>query len=325
VSAGAPGPGEAGADAAGRPGAATAPAVALGASIVVCTHNRAGLVADALRSVALLGPVPGGMELILVDNASTDETPTVAREALAAVPFAARYVREETVGLSHARNRAVAEARGEVVAFLDDDAICRPGWLRALLDVYAAHADAECVGGKAVLDWTEPPPTWWTPALDHHLSAVDYGDRVIRLRYPDFPYGVNISFHRRVFERGHRFDPALGRRGRALGAGEELALALAVERDGGAVYYAPDAQVLHRADRSRANARYLYAKSYLHGRCAARIESAFFGRESGLRTAGRFAAQGIAQFLNPRRTVALGCEWRFRAGYLLETLRPAAG
>lgn len=293
---------------------------ALRASVVICTHNRAGVLRDALASVARLEPPDGGGEVVVVDNASADDTPAVLEAAGAAMRLPYRVVRESTLGLSAARNRAVAESRGEVIAFLDDDAVCETDWLVRLLDVYEAHPDAECVGGRVLLRWVQPPPPWWDPAMDHHLSAVDYGEQVVRLHYPTYPYGANISYRRRVFARGLMFDPRLGRRGKALGAGEELALGLAIEAAGGSVYYTPHARVWHLADRSRTDPAHLFRKSYQHGASAARLEFGHFGLGPCLTTAAKFAAQAALRLVRPRRTVEMGCEWRFRAGYVREAL-----
>jgi glycosyltransferase involved in cell wall biosynthesis len=293
----------------------------LRASVVICTHNRATVLKDALTAVARLEPPAGGAEVIVVDNASSDATPEVVSAAASAMHLPYRAVREETLGLSAARNRAVAEAKGEVVAFLDDDAVCETGWLVGLLAVYDAHPDAECVGGRVRLNWVDPPPPWWSPAMDHHLSAVDYGDEVVRLRYPTYPYGANISYHRRVFDRGLTFDPRLGRRGTSLGAGEELALGLAIEAAGGAVYYTPHAEVWHRAERARTEPAHLFRKSYQHGASAALLEFHHFGAGSCLATTAKFAAQAVLRLASPRRSVERGCEWRFRLGYMGEALR----
>jgi glycosyltransferase involved in cell wall biosynthesis len=291
------------------------------ATVIICTHDRAEVLADCLRGLARLQPPPGGAEVVLVDNASTDATPDVARALGPAIPVPFRSVREDALGLSHARNRGVAEAKGGILAFLDDDAVCRPDWLVRLVDAYGRHPDAECVGGRILLDWKTPMPPWWTPSLDHHLSAIDYGDAEKPLTYPDYPYGANISFRRGVFERGLRFDPDLGRKGGRLGAGEEMKLGLEIEATGGAIWYAPAAVVLHRADASRAQAGYLFRKSFLHGRSAAQLEWHHFGTDRQARTFAELLTQGIVQWLTAGRSVERGCDWRFRAGYVLESLR----
>src|SRR4029453_12980950 len=122
------------------------------ASVVICTHNRAAVVGQAIAS-ALAEVRAAGGEVLVVDNASSDDTPA----ALARVP--------------------------------------RPGWLAPLLSPYA-DARVACVGGRIVLRFPTPPPSWLTPPLHGSFSAFDLGPSPKRLRYrqDDYPYGANISF-----------------------------------------------------------------------------------------------------------------------------------
>lgn len=293
----------------------------LNASIIVCTHNRADLLAEAMEGVSRMIVPDSATELIVVDNASSDDTHAVYDAHEKSIPIPSRYIYEETLGLSAARNRAVAEAKGDVLAFLDDDAIPEPDWLVGLLACYRDHPDAECVGGKVVLRWVGTPPPWWGPSMDHHLSAVDYGEQPLKLTYPRYPYGANISFKKTVFDRGECFDPSLGRRGKALGGGEEMALCLAIEGVGGGIYYTPASSVRHLAEAARANTAYLYKKSVLHGRSAARLERVHRGFDFRVKKLTAYFIQGIVRWLKAGRSVKLGCEWRYRAGYVTESLR----
>lgn len=291
-------------------------------TVVICTHNRAPILADTLAGLARVAVPPGGVELVLVDNASSDATAEVWRRHSNRFPFPVRYVYEERLGLSHARNRGIAEASGSVVAFLDDDAVPERDYVVGLLSVYERFPDAGCVGGRVILRWPDPPPAWWRPELDHHLSAIDLGDGIHHLRHPQCPVGANISFRRDLFGAGIAFDPTLGRVGKKLWGGEEAALCLEVERRGLATYYAPDSVVRHLAETSRANLSYLYRKSVLHGRSAARLERGHFDFEYRLRRATTFAVQGLVMALTAR-SVRQHCDWRYRMGYLWQTLAEA--
>jgi len=291
------------------------------ASIIVCTYNRADVVCDTLAGLQHLElPKEGIVEVIVVDNASTDHTREVCETGCQQLSLPARYIYEGTPGVSAARNRAIAEARGEVLAFLDDDAVSEPGWLNGILAVYDQYPNADCVGGRIVLDWKTPPPPWWNANMDHHLSALDLGPDVIQLHYPDYPYGANMSFRRRVFARGGAFDSALGRRGKVLEGGAETAMCMAVEQAGGELYYTPHATVHHRADDSRAQADYLLKKSYRHGRSRARMEAVFVDFDTRVRKGVGCAIQALTIALLGKRSVETACEWRYRVGYVWESL-----
>src|SRR6516164_1901797 len=119
-------------------------------SVAICTRNRAELLAECLSAVLIdAGAIAALGELIVVDNGSTDETPEVVERLRVAHPDARlRRLVEPRPNLSLARNLALDEARGAIIAFLDDDAIVHPGWLASCLDAFAACPDAAAVGGE---------------------------------------------------------------------------------------------------------------------------------------------------------------------------------
>jgi glycosyltransferase involved in cell wall biosynthesis len=211
------------------------------ATVVICTHNRATVVRTAIeRALAEARPLRG--EVLVVDNASTDETPTLLA-ALARDAPGLRVVQEERLGLSAARNRGLSEARGDVVAYLDDDAVPRPGWLAALLAPYGAP-EVGCVGGRIVLRFPFPPPAWLTPALHASFSAFDLGPAPKRLRYrhDDYPYGASISFRAR---RGRRGGSRPRRAADVISSSRRDRSVLPARPDGMGDRYAPDAAVDH--------------------------------------------------------------------------------
>src|SRR2546421_689464 len=106
----------------------------LDVSVVVCTYNRAALLRDALASLGVL-QTDGRFryEILVVDNASSDETPAVIEEEAARSPVPMRGVREARPGVACARNRGVQETAAPWIAFFDDDQIADPGWLAELL------------------------------------------------------------------------------------------------------------------------------------------------------------------------------------------------
>ena len=115
-------------------------------SIIICSHNRAADLADNLPKVQALDYPLDRYEIIVIDNASSDGTAAVAAAA------GVRCVREERLGLSHARNRGIAESRGELIGFIDDDAWPEPEWLQRLDDLFADPA-VGCAGGQVVPEW----------------------------------------------------------------------------------------------------------------------------------------------------------------------------
>src|SRR4051794_34223661 len=107
--------------------------------MIVCTRNRALRLPRFLSAVAGLDPVPFGWELLIVDHASTDDTGRVIQEFAASTAVPVRALHATAGALSHAKNKAIAAARGQILAFTDDDCYPRSDYLLALADVFQRH------------------------------------------------------------------------------------------------------------------------------------------------------------------------------------------
>jgi glycosyltransferase involved in cell wall biosynthesis len=233
-------------------------------SAIVCTHNRNWLLIKAIESLLDQTIDPGRYEIIVVDNVSTDETPETVGK-IAQEYARVKYVFEAKVGLSHARNAGIHAARGDIVAFIDDDAIADPGWLAALLQAYDAYPSAWAVGGKTLPLWEEERPDWLLDQLLIALSIQDLGDQPRPLEHSEIMVGTNCSFHRAVFERIGGFSGALGRTGLSLLSGEEVALQVKMRQEELQIYYVPDAVVHHLVPASRLDKSYFWQRAYWQG------------------------------------------------------------
>lgn len=143
-------------------------------SAVVCTHDRPVQLRRALESLVSQTPQPA--EIMVIDNAPSDSTTAV----LVAERFPrVRYVHEKVPGLDFARNRALREATGEVVAFLDDDAVASPGWSEALRSAFVSDPSvAVCTGRVEPLALETP-----SQVLFEVNGGFGRGER--RIRLPD--------------------------------------------------------------------------------------------------------------------------------------------
>ncbi len=304
------------------------------ASVVICTLNRSQALTRGLRALeAQTGVAPEQAELVVVDNGSTDQTPTVVKEFRRYARFPVRWCVEERLGLSNARNRGVAESHHELIIFLDDDAVPMPGWLAAHIAA-AAETHADCVGGRITLTWEAARPTWLHPALDPFLGRIDLGDERSTFDFPHaYPGGGNIAFRRAVFGQVGLFDPALGvRPGRLIGS-EETDLCYRLERAGGRLVYEPRAHVTHPVPTAKLTKHWFRRRAYHAGRTACLVELRHAGRGALLarnlpRAVGRrrSAAGVVAGPAPPMAARFFLAEFRllFALGYLRELLRPSA-
>src|ERR1041385_9504474 len=128
------------------------------ASVILCTHNRAGSLKRALASLSEL-EVPAGLEweLVVVDNNSTDDTRAVVELAAGQARLPCRYLLEPRPGKSFALNAGIAQALGKVLVFTDDDVTFDRGWLGAGLAALDPP-DWRRGGGGSGSGWAAPPP-----------------------------------------------------------------------------------------------------------------------------------------------------------------------
>lgn len=219
-------------------------------------------------------------ELLVVNSGSTDATPEVAQRLAAESPVQFRYVVEQEPGVSRARNRAAAEAEFDYIAYLDDDTIASPTWLRALNDALEQHS-ALVVGGRVedVYEGGDDPPRWLECRYLRGFFRLDYDGRMpsaFRVRYPDYIGEGNSVYARRLFER-YRFPTNLGPAAGRRSTGEGAFLNLVLERDDVPIFYADAAVVHHQIAPARVTRRNLLESAFLHGVELARIELAFHG------------------------------------------------
>lgn len=222
-------------------------------SVVICTYDRY----DALQeSVARLVESSGfrdpRCELVVVEN-----TPRARRRDIA-LPSRddVRLTVCETQGLSHARNHGIGAARGDVIAFLDDDALVSDSWCTAILDRMGSDDELLVMGGRVdPLYAGDELPGWYDERLASYLSCIDWGMTPRFLREGEWVVGANIVFRRSVFETYGTFDANLGRRGAAsLLSNEETALLARVGLH--RVFYDPAMAVRHMIPAERMTPRW---------------------------------------------------------------------
>jgi GT2 family glycosyltransferase len=221
-------------------------------TVVVATRDRPQSLARCLRALAALTYAP--FEVVVVDNApSTRETLAVVQQR-SGQDVRVRYVRELRPGVSCARNRGLGEARGELVAFTDDDVVVDPGWLDGVVRGFDRSPSVACVTGlvpSARLDTAEQ--RYFDRRVSWALGCTPrrydrHGDLEASPLYPytagQFGTGANFAFRTAVLRNLGGFDEALGP-GTPAAAGEDLDLFVRTILAGHAIAYEPAAVVWH--------------------------------------------------------------------------------
>jgi glucosyl-dolichyl phosphate glucuronosyltransferase len=297
-------------------------------SAVVCTHNRAEYLRKALASLANQNLPPDQCEVVVVDNASTDNTRAVVEE-FTHVPNL-RYVFEPVPGLSQARNTGWRSARGEYVAYLDDDAIAAPDWLSCYLDAFEAFGEgAGSVGGRAELIWEAPRPDWLPDQLLTHFSLFHWSDQPVVLGKEQWLSGCNLAYSRRVLERIGGFPTNLGRTGSSLMGNEENYVRRRLDSIGSGSVYDPRIAVRHHVPAQRLSQDWFRRVSFAQGTS----EAVLVRTMQQVSALGRFSlvVKRIAwtlprlalSFVQPGRAARFRreCQVRESLGYILAMLR----
>jgi len=248
-------------------------------TVALCTHNRKERLKQTLRGLAQLDHPKSPWELLIVDNASTDGTSELVAATDWHVPnMTVRIVREERLGLSNARNRAIQDATGEYIVFMDDDETPDPRWLIAYEQaILAEHPDA--LGGRIEVMFVDGKrPEWLQDELLGFLGRLNHGGTARRLGEPGTPiFGGNFAFRRGVFGRIGPFDTALGRKGAANIGGEDTDIYRRLIDTGCMVWWVPDAVIYHRIQATKVRRSYFLELHFRQGRTEATLRR---GRDS---------------------------------------------
>ena len=180
-------------------------------SVILCTYNRCQTLEKALASVAASTPPESiQWEVLVVDNNSPDGTRDVAESFCHRYPGRFRYLFELHQGKSYALNTGIREARGDVLAFMDDDVTVESSWLQNLTaDLYSG--DWAGAGGRILPRWPCAPPSWLPEKEWYGMAPLVMFDRGTKAGpLTDPPFGTNMAFHRRVFEKYGTFRTDLG-------------------------------------------------------------------------------------------------------------------
>ena len=190
---------------------------------IICTYNRAKYIGGLLESVAKNDLAKSAYEIVLVDNNCTDNTREICEAfAKAHKDVQFRYVLEPEQGLSAARNKGIKEAKGDVIVYIDDDALVDTDYLRTYAEWFETHPETMACGGPIEPLYETKEPSWMTPYTKALLTAwMNYGDKVREYPKGRYPGGGNAAYRKEVFDKVGLFNTALGRKGGNLMGSEE--------------------------------------------------------------------------------------------------------
>ncbi len=229
-------------------------------SIIISTYNRSEMLKTTLNSIRNLY-VSDDMswELIIVDNNSNDNTRNVVKEFSATNKIRTKYIYEIKQGKPYALNSALKIAKGNIIAFTDDDVILEKHWLVNIAKAFK-KTDAICIGGKVLPKWEQSPPKWLGKELYGCIALLDLGNEYLRLTEPTL-WGVNMAVKSSIFKKGLQFNTGL-----PLHRGEDTEFVKKVISMGQKVYYCPHVIVYHCIPETRMKKSYFRNWKYEQGK-----------------------------------------------------------
>jgi glycosyltransferase involved in cell wall biosynthesis len=290
-------------------------------SLIVCTYNRADILPRCLQAARVQTLAAGEYEIIVVDNASVDNTRAIVEQWPEI-----RYLYCPHRGLSQARNCGAHAARAPIVTYIDDDAIAEPDLLEKILATFAAHADAGCVGGRIDIHLPPALPAWYSQHFAGYYSEFNPGyadvQRVGELW--EYPFGANVSYRIEALERIGYFNLSMGRVGKNTSGGEELDAEYRIAQAGYGIYYTPHARVEHIIMPDRLNWPHIAKSARSAGRNWAYYELELMKLKWSVRGDVRMFIGTVARMINRENFHVARSQNIFYRAKILRKLRYAA-
>lgn len=240
-------------------------------SVVICTYNRSEYLALALDNLLESTLGQDKYELLVIDNNSSDNTQFVVANYKEKFKNL-KYIFEKQQGLSYARNRALREAWGDYILYLDDDALINEQGLENLLRFLKENHKTTILGGKCNIRYEIEKPEWITTKVEGWMGDCNFGSRTIKVTPENIkkkrvksPIGACFCIEKEFLKSVGGFHPKLGRVGEKMYAGEETLLVQLALKKGREVVYYPKISVEHIIQTSWLDKDFMLNKTFCYG------------------------------------------------------------
>jgi len=215
-------------------------------SIIICTYNREKYIYNILQSLAQNDLSTDLYEILLINNNCTDRTEEKCKLFQQDHPHVAfRYFVELQQGLSYARNRGITEANGDILIYVDDDALVNKKYIRTYYELFLKEKNVFAAGGPIIPKYETEPPKWMSFFTKELLTGYLYQGNKIGKFKRRYPGGGNAAYRKIVFEKTGYFNVDLGRKGGNLVGAEEKDIFDKMSAMGMEFYYHPKAILYH--------------------------------------------------------------------------------
>jgi glycosyltransferase involved in cell wall biosynthesis len=218
-----------------------------GLSVIICCHNSASRLPATLAHLKAQEPPTPPWELLIIDNASTDDTTDVVRSCWKDGPVPLRIIDEPRLGVRYARERGFFEAKYEFLGFVDDDNWVAKDWVRTAFNVISSDASLGAVGSIREPVCEVPSPMWFE---DFHppYAVLTEEDLEEMPEHPEYLPTAGLCVRKaawdRLIQNGFRFQ-LTGTVGKKLQGGEDTELTLALHLSGWKLLVDPGLRLQH--------------------------------------------------------------------------------
>ena len=237
-------------------------------SIIICTYNREKYIYNVLKSLADNTLSHEQYEIVLVDNNCTDNTQSECARFQQDFPsMNFRMFVETNQGLSYARNRGIMESKGDILVYVDDDALVNNVYLQTYADFFERHPEIDAAGGPIIPRYETAEPAWMSHFTKALITGYKYlGDKEKEFPKNDYPGGGNAAYRVSVFEKVGLFNVELGRKGDSLVGAEEKDIFDKMTTLGMRFFYLPDAILYHLIPEKKLSKDYFDRLTYSIGK-----------------------------------------------------------
>lgn len=236
-------------------------------TIAICTFNRNYELNQTLNLLSKISTIQD-CEILIIDNNSKDKTREVVEYFRSHTRLNVVYVVENKQGIAHARNKAVKEATGDIIAFIDDDVSPTNSWLETLTNKFKLDNTIDVVFGRILPIWPNKKKyPWLSMELSQPLALLDYGEQefIVYDQKYEF-YSANLAIKKVSLEKiNYTFNVSLGRKDNVLLSGEESELFRTVLSHDWKIVYSPAMVVYHRIDPKRLLKKYMHKWYFYSG------------------------------------------------------------
>lgn len=208
-------------------------------SIIICSYNRFKYLIETIDSVLDVLKSRIDFEILIIDNNSPDQTSSVKKKYL--TNNKVRYFLETKQGLSHARNRGLKEAKGDILVYLDDDIDLVDDYFQICDQIFLDESIS--ISGGKVLPYKVDIPYWLPKKYYFLVSVYDLGNIPKNVKYL---MGGNFAIRKTVANKIGLYNTALGRNGKKLAGGEEIDYQNRAHKLGYKMFYHPKQNILHK-------------------------------------------------------------------------------